>query len=92
MLALLRAFRDAGREFNLGVMVAVPVNGPDGRYRLLFSIGETTAAMTVGEAQWFADNLIEHSGGMGQLSEDLEQFGRMVVSIIAEAPGPHGMH
>lgn len=92
MFALLRAFREAGREFSLGVMVAVPVNEPDGRHRLLFSIGETTAAMTVAEAQWFAGNLIENSGGLGQLSDDLEQFGRIMISIIAEAPGPHGMH
>lgn len=93
MIALLRAFRDAGRKFNLSAMVAVPTNEQEGGgYRLLLSIGETTAAMTIREARWFADGLIHRSDGMGELSADLELFGRMVAEILAESPGAYGVH
>jgi hypothetical protein len=91
MIALMEAFRVAGGEFNLGVMVAVPVGSSEG-YHLLFTIGETTAAMTLAETKWLSDTLIQNTSGFGQLSSDLQSFGRMLASILAESPGPHGTH
>jgi hypothetical protein len=91
MYALMEAWRHAGQEFELGVMVATPVESAEG-YHLLFTIGETTAAMTLAETKWLADSLIEKTGPFGPLGRDLQSFGRMMLAILAEAPGPHGVH
>ena len=92
MIALIEAFRVAGAEFDLGVMLAVPVDSSDG-YHLLFTIGETTAAMTLAETKWLSETLIENTGGFGRgLSRDLQSFGRMLATIVEEQPGPHGVH
>jgi hypothetical protein len=92
MLALLRAFRDAGRVFEIETMIAVPVEGSQGGYHLLFTIGSTTAALSLPETRWFADGLINVSGLPEAEAHDLERFGRMMLSILAESPGPHGAH
>jgi hypothetical protein len=91
MIALMEAFRVAGDEFDLGVICAVPVDSSVG-YHLLFTIGTTTAAMTLTETKWLSETLIQNTSGLGRLSRDLQSFGRMLASILAEAPGPHGTH
>ena len=91
MMALLRAFRDAGPVFELETMIAIPVEGSQG-YHLLFTIGSTTAALSLPETRWFADGLINAAGLPDSVAHDLERFGRMMLSILAESPGPHGAH
>jgi hypothetical protein len=86
MIALLLAFARAGEEFQINVMVATPVEGPDG-YHLLFTVGDTTAAMTVRQTQWLA-NLLVNDPQDG----DLRNLGRLMFEVLAEAPGPHGAH
>ena len=90
MMALLRAFYEAGRVFQMQTMVAVPIEEGRGAYHLLFTIGDTTAALSLAETQWFADQLIHQSAGPA--AGDLERFGRMMLSILAESPGAHGVH
>jgi hypothetical protein len=93
MLALLRAFRLAGQVFHLETMMAVPVETGRGAHHLLFTIGDTTAALTLPEVQWYADQLIDHPTGIdADTAGDMERFGRMMLSILAEQPGPHGAH
>jgi hypothetical protein len=92
MMALLRAFRDAGRAFELETMIAVPVEASQGDYHLLFTIGSTTAALSLTETRWFANELINVSGLTGDTAGDVERFGRMMLSVLAESPGPHGVH
>src|SRR4029077_9137462 len=91
MMALLRAFHEAADTFMLDVVVVVPVEGAMA-YHLVYTIGDTRAAMTAREAEWFVDMLINHSGGMGPWSEELERFGRMMRQTLADVPGRHGVH
>lgn len=90
MLALLRAFHEAGRDYELRAIAAVSVEEARGAYHLLFRIGETTAALSLPETQWFADQLINHWGG--PMAGDMERLGRAMLSMLADAPGPHGVH
>ena len=92
MIALLEAWRDAGDKFTLSVICATAIDGPE--YHILLTIGETTAAMTRNEVEWLGNSLIDRSGNLGQLTSDLQHFGRIILSILADAPpGPHGrMH
>jgi hypothetical protein len=86
MAALLRAFLDAEQAFELMVVTAVGVE--DGGQRLLFTIEKTTAAMTVGETRWLSEMLIEQSR-----APELERFGRLLRTVLRDAPGPHqGLH
>ena len=92
MLALLRAFHEAGQVFELETMIAVPVEGEGrGAFHLLFTIGDTTAALSLPETRWFADQLINQLSRHPQ-GADCVRFGRMLLSILAESPGPHGPH
>lgn len=90
MMALVRAFYDAGRAFEMETMYAVPVEAKLGPH-FLFTIGDTTAALSLRETQWFADQLIELAAP-GPVTADLQRFGRMMLAILAEAPGPHGVN
>jgi len=86
MIALLRAFIHAGSRFDIDVKVATPVVGPGGRH-LLFTIGETSAALTIAQTQWLGDNLV------GQMRDiDLQNFGRFMLRVLADTPGVYGAH
>lgn len=91
MVALLRAFDEAGREFDIVAVVATP-HGEAGRARhLVVTIGGTTAALSFSETRWFADCLIHQP--RGPAAADLECFGRLLLTMLAESPpGPHGLH
>lgn len=92
MQALVCAYTDTTTDFDLAVTVAVPIDGgADGRI-FVFTIGETAAALTSAETQWLADTLLQRSGGMGALSANLEQFGRVIIDVLASVPGAHGAH
>jgi hypothetical protein len=86
MIALLRAFARAPQEFQMGVMVATPADGLSG-YHLLFTVGDTTAAMTIDQTQWLANLLVNDPH-----DTDLRKLGRLMFEILAEAPGAHGAH
>lgn len=90
--ALVCAYTGATAEFELAVTVATPVDRPDGGRIFVFTIGETAAALTLTETQWLADTLLHRSGGMGGLSANLEQFGRVIIDVLASVPGAHGAH
>lgn len=92
MLALLEAYRDASQEFELSVSVGIAIVGGSPGRCLLLTIGRTTAALSVHETQWMANALINQSGGLGSLSDDLQRFGRTLLEVLAEAPGVHGVH
>lgn len=91
MMALLRAFHEAEDAIDLRTMIAVPVEEGRGGYHLVFTIGETTAALSLPETRWFADQLINHLS-RHPAAGDTERLGRILLAILAESPGPHGMH
>ena len=93
MLALLRAFHEAGQTFEVEALIAVPVEAGRGAFHLLFTIGDTTAALSLPEVRWFADQLTGSTVGVpAPLAGDMARFGRLMLSVLAEAPGPHGLH
>lgn len=92
MLALWRAFAGAGPTIEVKTLIAVPIEGR-GAFHLLFTIGDTTAALSLSEVQWFADQLMHPPRGMGEgMAGSMEALGRMMLSMLVEAPGPHGVH
>jgi hypothetical protein len=92
MQALVCAYTDARAEFDLAVTVATPIDGGAIGSLFVFTIGETSAALTFAETEWLADTLLHRSGGMGGLSANLEQFGRVIIDVLASVPGAHGAH
>lgn len=87
MGALLSAFDRARDKFELTVVSALPIDGSR-EAMLLFTIGETTAALTFVEASTLAAVLIDGSRAGGHL----EQFGRVLNEALAHVPGQHGAH
>jgi hypothetical protein len=90
MLALMRAVLEAGDVFALEALIATPTDPTRGAHHLVMRIGDTAAALSLPEARWFADQMINQTHG--PKAGDLECFGRLMLSILKEAPGPHGAH
>jgi len=90
MLALMRAVLEAGDVFALEALIAKPTDKAKGALHLVMRIGDTAAALSLDEARWFADQMITQTHG--PKAGDLECFGRLMLSILKEAPGPHGAH
>ena len=94
MTALLAAFEAAQQDFELGVMVAAPTADQKVSidYHLIFTIADTVVALTPNETRWLGAVLINQPPGSGQRRDDYQRFGRTLLGLADEAPGPHGVH
>lgn len=90
--ALLQAFLTAGPEFEIDVLIGTIEGGPPGHH-IVFTIGEVTSVMTIAQADRLVDMLINQAGGFSPgLQDDFAKLGKLMQSILAAAPGVHGVH
>jgi len=94
MYALIRAFDQASQDFELGIVVATLPGSSLTDCHLLFTIGDMTAALTVTETRWLAEKLINEPpvSENAEVKHDFQRFGRVLLSVAADVPGPHGVH